>query len=265
MPPKLCGHAKGQTAKVKKPLLIGVTGGTGSGKSTVCEEIVRLLGEKSVDIRKVCILHEESFYKELNEEEQQLAEEGLYNFDHPDAFDEKLMLSTLEAIVDGKAVQVPVYDVKTNSRTDKVQAIEAAEVVLLEGILVLYSPDVRNLLQMKLFVDLDSDSRLARRVMRDVQERGRSLEQVLDRYSSLVKPAFEDFTLPTKKYADIIIPRGSDNKVAIDVIVEHLREIISTGEIFNIRRRRLSKSPGPDTGRLPERTRKLSESGLRPH
>jgi uridine kinase len=171
-----------------------------------------LLGEKSVDASKVYVLHGNSFYKELSEETQQLAEEGIYNFDHPDAFDDQLMISTLTNIVDGNKVKIPVYDPKTNSRTGEEQVIESAEVVLFEGILVLYLPDVRSLLQMKLFVDLDSDTRLARRVLRDVKERGRSLEQVLDRYDTLVKPAFEDFTLPTKKYADIVIPRGSDNK-----------------------------------------------------
>ncbi|XP_065830146.1 uridine-cytidine kinase 2-B-like isoform X2 [Oscarella lobularis] len=240
----------------QEPFLIGVTGGTGSGRKSVCDEIIRLLEKKGVEARNVCILHQDSFYKELNAEETQQASEGNYNFDHPDTFDEELMIKTLQTISAGQQrVQVPIYDDTANAKTTNLQTIFDVRVVLFEGILVLYSSEVRNMLDMKLFVDVDSDTRLARRVLRDVQTRGRNLEQVLDQYIELVKPAFEDFTLPTKKHADVIIPRGRDNTIAIDLIADHIRDIVQTGE----RKRRVSisvaRSRTPSTSDPGEPTR----------
>jgi len=137
------------------------------------------------------------------------------------------MLKCLSDIRSGKSTHVPVYDFKTNSRIEgKFDTILAADVVLLEGILVFYHKEVRDLFDMKLFVDTDADTRLARRVLRDIDERGRDLENVLFQYTNLVKPAFEEFCLPTKKFADVIIPRGADNKVAISLISEHVNDII---------------------------------------
>merc|ERR1719232_226455 len=127
----------------------------------------------------------------------------------------------------GKSTQVPLYDMKTNSRIeDEFVTIHPSDVVLLEGILVFYHKEVRDLFDMKLFVDTDADTRLARRVLRDIEERGRDLENVLFQYTNLVKPAFEEFCLPTKKHADVIIPRGADNTVAISLVAQHIKDII---------------------------------------
>merc|ERR1711944_202403 len=140
------------------------------------------------------------------------------------------MLKCLKDIQSGKSTLVPVYDFKTNSRVEnEFTVIHPSDVVLLEGILVFYHKEVRDLFDMKLFVDTDADTRLARRVLRDIEERGRDLENVLFQYTNLVKPAFEEFCLPTKKHADVIIPRGADNTVAIALITEHIKSVLSNG------------------------------------
>ncbi|XP_054712388.1 uridine-cytidine kinase 2-B-like [Uloborus diversus] len=204
----------------RSPFLIGVAGGTASGKSTVCQKIMEKVGQRQV----ICI-SQDSFYKELSSEEKKKASKGKYNFDHPDAFDNELMHQVLKEILSGKVVQIPVYDFKSNSRkADKSLTINPADVVLVEGILVFYFPEIRNLFHMKLFVDTDPDTRLSRRVLRDTRERGRDLDQILHQYTTFVKPAFEDFCLPTKKYADVIIPRGADNEVAICIIVQTIQD-----------------------------------------
>ncbi|KAL7853305.1 hypothetical protein AOLI_G00201490 [Acnodon oligacanthus] len=211
-----------------RPFLIGVSGGTASGKSTVCAKIMELLGQNKVDHRqrKVVIVSQDSFYRVLTAEQKAKALKGQYNFDHPDAFDTELMCQTLKDIVEGKVVEVPTYDFVTHSRLQEKIRVYPADVVLFEGILVFYTQEVRDMFHMKLFVDTDSDVRLSRRVLRDMR-RGRDLEQILTQYTTFVKPAFEEFCLPTKKYADVIIPRGVDNMVAINLIVQHIQDILS--------------------------------------
>ena len=148
----------------------------------------------------------------MTDEEKSRAHKGRFNFDHPDAFDENLMFTTMKDILDGKKVTINLYDYRTNSISpNQTITIYPADVVLFEGILVFYFPAIRELFHMKLFVDTDSDTRLARRVPRDINERGRDLDQVLNQYMLFVKPAFEEFCSPTKKFADVIIPRGADN------------------------------------------------------
>ncbi|XP_044757105.1 uridine-cytidine kinase isoform X2 [Coccinella septempunctata] len=211
------------------PFLIGVSGGTASGKSTVCKRIMEKLGQENVNHseRQVVCISQDSFYRDLTPAEMAKAERGQFNFDHPDAFNETLMKETLMDILAGKIVKIPTYDYKSHTLLkDELITIYPADVVLFEGILVFYFPEVRKLFHMKLFVDTHSDTRLARRVKRDIRERGRELEQVLNQYINYVKPAFDDFCLPTKKFADVIIPRGADNLVAIDLIVCHILEII---------------------------------------
>merc|ERR1719339_494562 len=140
------------------------------------------------------------------------------------------MENCLADILAGRSAKIPVYDFKTNSRSPgEFTTIYPSDVVLVEGILVFYFPGLRDLFHLKLFVDTDADTRLARRVMRDIRDRGRDLENVLHQYTSLVKPAFEEFCLPTKKYADVIIPRGADNLVAINLIVQHIQDILNGG------------------------------------
>uniref|UniRef100_A0A182XX70 uridine/cytidine kinase n=1 Tax=Anopheles stephensi TaxID=30069 RepID=A0A182XX70_ANOST len=215
---------------VKTPFLIGVAGGTASGKSTVCKRIMEQLGQADMDHtqRQVVTISQDSFYRELSESEKARAERGLFNFDHPSAFNEEAMLRTLEEILQGKKVEISEYDYRRNSVCpEKKITIYPADVVLFEGILVFYFPAIRDLFHMKLFVDTDSDTRLARRVPRDINERGRDLDQVLNAYMNFVKPAFEEFCSPTKKFADVVIPRGADNTVAIDLIVQHIREFLN--------------------------------------
>ncbi|KYN40453.1 putative uridine-cytidine kinase [Trachymyrmex septentrionalis] len=214
----------------KTPFLIGVSGGTASGKSTVCKRIMEKLGQVDMDHqqRRVVCISQDSFYRDLIPAEKMKAEKGQYNFDHPDSFDDDLILQTLQDILAGVKCEIPAYDYRTNSlMKDQVTTIYPADVVLFEGILVFYFPKIRDLFHMKLFVDTDSDTRLARRVPRDIKERGRDLDYVLNQYMNFVKPAFEEFCLPTKKFADVIIPRGADNTVAIDLIVQHIRDFLS--------------------------------------
>jgi len=214
------------------PFLIGVAGGTASGKSTVCEKIMeslRLIDLENVE-RQVVHLSQDSFYRELKGGDSVRAAKGLYNFDHPDAFDDALMEKCLKDIIAGKITRVPVYDLKSNSRVpNKFSTIHPVrvDVILFEGILTFYSPAVRNMFNMKLFIDTDADSRLSKRVLKDVDELGRDLDQVLHQYINFVKPAFEEFCLPTKKFADVIIPRGPDNKIAIELISQHIADRLS--------------------------------------
>ncbi|XP_070701760.1 uridine-cytidine kinase 2-B [Pempheris klunzingeri] len=244
---------------IRQPFLIGVSGGTASGKSSVCEKIMELLGQNKIDHhqRQVAILSQDSFYKVLTPEQKAKALKGQFNFDHPDAFDNELILETLREILQGKTVQIPVYDFVTHSRKEEFVTVYPADVVLFEGILMFYSQEIRDLFQMKLFVDTDPDTRLSRRVLRDISERGRELEQVLAQYITFVKPAFEEFCLPTKKYADVIIPRGADNLVAINLIVQHIQDILNGG--LNKRHN------GCINGHGTPRQRRTSESSSRPH
>ncbi|GFO12242.1 uridine kinase [Plakobranchus ocellatus] len=215
--------------KIPRPFLIGVAGGTASGKSTVCSKIMEQLGQTSLleNNRMVTIISQDSFYRDLTLEEHKRATKGEYNFDHPDAFDTELMLKTLLDVKAGKRVELPAYDYVAHKRSPTSTAIiHCSDVVLFEGILVFYFPEIRDLFNMRLFVDTDPDIRLSRRVLRDIEERGRELDQILSQYVQLVKPAFEEFCLPTKKYADVIIPRGADNVVAIDLIVQHIQELL---------------------------------------
>uniref|UniRef100_A0A8C1QWB5 uridine/cytidine kinase n=1 Tax=Cyprinus carpio TaxID=7962 RepID=A0A8C1QWB5_CYPCA len=174
-----------------------------------------------------------------------------------DAFDNELIVKTLCDIMEGRTVQIPVYDFVTHSRKEETVTVYPADVVLFEGILMFYSQEIRDLFQMKLFVDTDADTRLSRRVLRDISERGRDLEQVLSQYITFVKPAFEEFCLPTKKYADVIIPRGADNLVAINLIVQHIQDILNGGLT-----KRLN---GYLNGHNTPRKRHPSESSSRPH
>ncbi|KAI1716350.1 phosphoribulokinase / uridine kinase family domain-containing protein [Ditylenchus destructor] len=230
------------------PFIIGVAGGTASGKSSVCAQIVERLASSGVR-KRVVTISQDSFYRDLiNCDEIEKARRGDFNFDHPDAFEHPLMVSVLKDLKEGKSVKIPKYDFHNHSRiADQNEEIDSAEVVLVEGILIFFDPLLREMFNLKLFVDADPDIRLARRVERDIRERGRPLNYILHQYLNLVKPAFEDFCLPTKKYADVIIPRGADNHVAIDLIVQHIQEIL--------------RSPVPTLHDCAERSAQLHENG----
>merc|ERR1712168_668188 len=230
----------------KSCFLIGVAGGTASGKSTVCkriqEQITEYLlknGERHHSKKNVVIVSMEDFYRPLTAEEQQKAKMGLYNFDHPDAFDDELFLSTLNELKAGNSVKIPVYDsIQCCRIANEWKTIDPADVVLVEGILVFYFIELRVLFGMKLFVDTDADTRLSRRVLRDTKERGRHLDYILHQYTHFIKPAFEEFCQPTKKYADVIIPRGADNTVAITLIVQTIQDLLNGPGIIQMPNRR---------------------------
>eukprot|EP00127_Corallochytrium_limacisporum_P005710 Clim_evm89s210 gene=Clim_evmTU89s210 len=207
---------EGQTAEA---FIIGVCGGSASGKTTVAKEVIERLG-----IPWVVLLSMDSFYKVLSPEESALAAENKYNFDHPNAFDLDLVVETLEKLKKGKKVQIPEYDFRTHSRRKGFEkTLYGANVVIFEGILTFVDPRLRDLLDLKVFVNCDSDIRLARRLKRDIVARGRDIEGVFGQYYRYVKPCFEEIILPSVKHADIIVSRGIENKVAIDLIVEHVR------------------------------------------
>lgn len=203
--------------ELKDAFVIGVCGGSASGKTTVAKRIIEAL-----DVPWVSLLSMDSFYKVLGEKEHEAANKNEYNFDHPDAFDFELLAKTLKRLRSGKKVDVPVYNFVSHSRESQTKTIYGANVVIFEGIMSFVHKDLLQLMDLKVFVDTDSDVRLARRLKRDITERGRELEGVLKQYNKFVKPAFEHYIAPTMSYADIIVPRGGDNKVAIDLIVRHV-------------------------------------------
>jgi len=204
--------------QAKKLFFIGVSGGSASGKTTVCEEIANRLNDQRVQILSL-----DSFYKPLSHDE--LENVKSYNFDAPDAFDWELLAKTLKKLSKCKTVNIPLYDFTTHSRCESTTVVHGAisDVIVLEGILVFHNAKVLELLDLKIFVDTDSDTRLARRVVRDMNYRGRTLESILHQYETFVKPSFDNFILPTKKFADIVIPRGGSNEVAIDLIEQAIR------------------------------------------
>jgi len=206
--------------------IIGITGGSASGKTTVSERIIQEL-----DVPYVVLLSMDSFYKVLTPEQHALAEASNYNFDHPDSFDIDLLIETLKKLKKGIAVDIPIYDFKTHSRLKETRHIYGANIIVFEGIFALYFEEVRKLMDLMLFIDTDSDIRLARRMKRDIAERGRDIDGVLKQYTKFVKPSFEDYIQPSKKYADIIIPRGAENTVALELIVRHIKKELDHHDI----------------------------------
>ncbi|XP_045766378.1 uridine-cytidine kinase-like 1 isoform X1 [Maniola jurtina] len=202
-----------------EPFVIGICGASASGKTTVAAKII-----ESLNIPWVTIVSMDSFYKVLNEKQHHLATRNEYNFDHPDAFDIELLISVLQRLKEGKKVEVPIYNYVTHSRENRTKTMYGANVIIFEGILAFYNTDVLKLLDMKVFVDTDADIRLARRLRRDIVQRGRDLEGVLKQYMTHVKPAYQSYIAPSMAHADIIVPRGGENKVAISLIVQHVHK-----------------------------------------
>jgi len=200
-----------------EPFVIGICGGSASGKTTVAEKII-----ESLDVPWVTLLSMDCFYKILNQKQHEMAQRNEYNFDHPDAFDIDLMVEVLQRLKEGRKVEVPIYNFCTHSRETHTKTMYGANVIIFEGILTFHSPEVLKMLDMKVFVDTDPDIRLARRLKRDITQRGRDLEGVLKQYSTMVKPAYCNYIEPTMAHADIIVPRGGENKVAIQLIVQHV-------------------------------------------
>lgn len=206
------------TAK-ERGILIGIAGGTGSGKTLVSQNIYNELGSD-----KVVILCQDSYYRDLKHLEPE--ERRKHNFDHPDSFDSALLIEHLKALLRGEAIEQPVYDFVTHTRTQKTVTIGPHSIVVLEGILILDNPELRDLMDIKIYVDTDPDIRVLRRIRRDIMERGRSLTSVIQQYEESVRPMHLQFVEPSKRYADIIIPEGGYNRVAIDLIKTKIESLL---------------------------------------
>ena len=205
---------------MKSIILIGITGGSGSGKTLVTKRIYDELGSD-----KVTIIQQDSYYKDMAH--LSLEERTKQNFDHPDAFDHKLLFDNLIELLSGHDIEIPLYDYKNHSRRKETQQLSDNVVVVLEGILILHYPEIRNILDIKVYVDTADDVRLIRRIKRDVYERGRSLESILAQYENSVRPMHLQFVEPTKRYADIIIPEGGHNVIAIDLLKTKIKALLS--------------------------------------
>ena len=200
-------------------LIIGIAGGTGSGKSTVVRKIVESLGEK-----EVVVLPQDSYYKDSShvpvEERQNI------NFDHPDAFEWSLLAKHVADLRNGKCIEQPIYSYLTCTRQAETIHIEPREVIIIEGILALCDEELRQMMDLKVFVDADADERLIRVIQRDIIERGRTAEDVMKRYVKVLKPMHNQFIEPCKRYADLIVPEGGNNQVAIDILTMYVKKYL---------------------------------------
>lgn len=200
------------------PLVVGIAGGTSSGKTTVTREIAAALGEANI-----ALLQHDSYYKDLSQFGGKQAYE--INFDHPDAYDTQLLIQHIRELKSGRSVHQPVYSYTTYRRTSEQRKVEPKRVIIVEGILIFFEPELRDIIDVKVFVETDDDERVLRRIRRDVLERGRTIESVMEQYIATVKPMHLEFVEPTKRWADVIIPRGGENRVAIDLVVRMLRTL----------------------------------------
>jgi uridine kinase len=203
-----------------RPLVIGIAGGTGSGKTTIAKNITRELPTSSI-----ALIDHDSYYN--NRLDLTLEERNLLNFDHPDSLDTGLLIEHVKALRSGNAVRVPAYDFKTHSRKSETVLVDSLPIVVVEGILVFADPELRSLFDMKIFVDTDADIRVFRRIRRDMEERGRTFESVREQYYKTVRPMHLQFVEPSKRWADIIIPEGGDNEAALDMITGKLKHVLA--------------------------------------
>jgi uridine kinase len=204
-----------------RPVIIGVAGGSGSGKTTVVREIARALGSDEVSV-----VQHDSYYRDRSGMSD--AERAAVNYDHPDALDTALLVGHARALLAGHAVRVPVYDFSTHTRSAQTVAVLPKRAVILEGILVLADLELRSLMDIKVFVDTDPDLRMIRRLERDVRERGRSMESVVSQYLDTVRPMHIEFVEPSKRHAHVIIPEGGQNSVGVDMLITKVRAIART-------------------------------------
>lgn len=206
-----------------KSILIGIAGGTASGKTLVTKKIKEQFSEDWVTVIK-----QDDYYKDQSH--IPFEERLKVNYDHPDAIDNVLLYEQLQALLDQKTIEKPVYDFTRHTRSDQTETIKPTRIIIVEGILVLYEPRLRSLMDIKLYVDTDADIRFIRRLLRDIKERGRSIDSVVTQYTSTVKPMHNQFVEPSKRYADLIIPEGGSNKVAIDIISTKIKQLIQQNE-----------------------------------
>jgi uridine kinase len=206
-----------------EPVVVGVAGGTGSGKTTVAAEILRRAGTDQISL-----IQHDAYYKDLTD--LPMAQRAMQNFDHPDALDNELLVAHLKELKAGRPVEVPVYDFTTHSRTTETQRVEAHRVILLEGILIFSDETLRRLMDVRIYVDTDADIRFIRRLQRDIAERGRTMESVIHQYLATVRPMHQEYVEPSKRHANVIIPEGGFNEVAMEMIAARIRALLG-GEV----------------------------------
>ena len=205
---------------MKKGILIGIAGASGSGKTLVSKNIFENLGSE-----KVVIMQEDSYYKDLSE--IPFDERTGKNFDHPDAFDHSLLVNHLSELVEGKSISHPIYDYKTHSRLYETKTVGPHRVIVLEGILIMNESKLRDLMDIKVFIDTEPDICFIRRLKRDINERARSVDSIINQYMETVRPMYFQFIEPSKRYADIIIPQGGKNAVAIDILTAKIKSLLN--------------------------------------
>jgi len=206
-----------------RPVVLGVAGGSGSGKSTVVREVGRHLGEGVA-----AVLHHDAYYRDLAH--LTAGERADVNFDHPDSLETELMAAHVGALLDGLPVRVPTYDFTTHTRTAVTEALHPSPVLILDGILVLADARLRDLMDLKVFVDTEADVRLLRRIRRDVVKRGRTADSVIAQYEATVRPMHLEFVEPSKRFADLVVPEGGYNQVAVDLVVNRIRGLLEERE-----------------------------------
>lgn len=201
------------------PLVIGIAGGSGSGKTTVAQEILQRVGPD-----RIAFLQHDAYYKDLSGLPP--AQRAEVNFDHPNSLETDLLIRHIEQLKAGQPVEVPIYDFATHSRTDRTYTVQPRRVILVEGILIFVEPALRALCDVKIFVDTDADIRFIRRLQRDIAERGRTTEMVVKQYLATVRPMHLEFVEPSKRYADVIIPEGGMNVIALDMVVARIEALL---------------------------------------
>lgn len=205
-----------------EPVIMGVAGGTGSGKTTIAHAVLERAGAEPHG--RVSLIQHDAYYRDLSN--LPLAQRAAQNFDHPDSLENELLIAHLKKLKQGRAIDVPVYDFTTHTRTSETRRIGPNPVIIIEGILIFADEALRRLMDVKIYVDTDADIRFIRRLQRDVAERGRTVESVIRQYMATVRPMHQEFVEPSKRYADIIIPEGGFNEVAIDMIASRIKTLL---------------------------------------
>jgi uridine kinase len=214
----MTGQLPGSTES-KRPIIVGVAGGTGSGKTTIVKEML-----KGIRPDNVLLIQHDSYYKDRSHLPSE--ERANINYDHPDALETSLLIQHLKQLLAGEAAEIPIYDFVTHTRKPECQRVKTCRVIVVEGILILADPSLRELFDIKVFVDTDPDIRFIRRLERDIAERGRTRESVVAQYMHTVRPMHLEFVEPSKRFADVIVPEGGHNLVAVDMIVTKIRSVV---------------------------------------
>nr|WP_235472381.1 uridine kinase [Ardenticatena maritima] len=207
----------------ERPVIVGVAGGSGSGKTTVSRAILERVGPE-----RIAYIQHDSYYRDMSHLPPH--ERARINYDHPDSLETGLLVAHLRMLQAGQPVEIPVYDFATHARLPETRRVEPRPVILVEGILVFAEPELRSLFDVKIFVDTDADIRFIRRLERDTRERGRSVQSVIEQYLTTVRPMHEEFVEPSKRYADVIIPRGGHNRVALDMVTSRILSLLEAAE-----------------------------------